>query len=117
MKQEAKPDKLFFPLEEISRRSKLDTKTIEGWEKEFYFLNAGRTGSGKKIFRRKDLDIILRLKELLDTDGLTLAGAKRKIEMEFGLAGKKSVHPERLKKALFQIRSQLKDIAIDLEKP
>ncbi len=116
MKQDAKPDKLFFPLEEISRRSKLDTDTIEAWEKEFYFLNAGRTGSGKKIFRRKDLDIILRLKQLLETDGLTLAGAKRRIEVEFGLVGRTHIHPERLKKTLFQIRAQLKDIATDLDK-
>ncbi len=116
MPREAKQDKLFYPLEEVSRLAKLDPKLIESWEQEFYFLNAGRTGTGKKIFRKRDLDIILRLKSLLESEGLTLAGAKRKIEQEFSLVSKTPVHPERLKKTLFQIRAQLSDIASDLDK-
>lgn len=116
MPLEAKQDKLFYPLEEVSRLAKLDSKLIESWEQEFYFLNAGRTGTGKKIFRKRDLDIILRLKSLLESEGLTLAGAKRKIEQEFSLVSKTPVHPERLKKTLFQIRAQLSDIASDLDK-
>ncbi len=103
-------------MDEFSRLAKLDPSVIESWEEEFYFLNAGRTGAGKKIFRQKDLDIVLRLKELLDSEGLTLAGAKRRIELEFGMISKTPVHPERLKKTLFQIRAQLKDIASDLDK-
>jgi len=116
MARETKQEKLFYPLGEVCRISKLDLKLIESWEQEFYFLNAGRTGTGKKIFRKKDLGIILRLKSLLESEGLTLAGAKRKIELEFGLVSKTPVHPERLKKTLFQIRDQLKDIASDLNK-
>ena len=116
MPSETKQDKLFYSLEEVSRQAKLDPKLIESWEQEFYFLNAGRTGTGKKIFRQKDLDIVLRLKSLLESEGLTLAGAKRKIEQEFGLISKTPVHPERLKKTLFQIRAQLKDISSDLDK-
>ena len=111
----ANPEKLFYPLDEVSRLTKLSPKNIEAWEEEFYFLNAGRTGSGKKIFRQRDVDIMLRLKELVENQGMTLAGAKRKIELEFGLISKTPVHPERLKKMLFKIRAQLKDIASDLD--
>ncbi len=103
-------------MDEFSRLAKLEPSVIESWEEEFYFLNAGRTGAGKKIFRQKDLDIVLRLKELLESEGLTLAGAKRRIELEFGMIRKTPVHPERLKKTLFKIRAQLKDIASDLDK-
>jgi DNA-binding transcriptional MerR regulator len=116
MRSRPKSEKLFYAIDEFSRLAKLDPSVIESWEEEFYFLNAGRTGAGKKIFRQKDLDIVLRLKELLENEGLTLAGAKRRIELEFGMVSKKPVHPERLKKTLFQIRSQLKDIASDLDK-
>jgi len=116
MAKETKSQKLAYNLEEISRLTKLDPKTIETWENELYFLNAGRTGSGKKFFRQKDLSIITRLKELLESQGLTLAGAKRKIEQEFNIKGAAPVHSEKLKKILFQVRSQLKDIASDLEK-
>lgn len=112
----ASADKLAYRLDEISRITRLDPKIIDTWEKEFYFLHAGQTSSGHKIFRKKDLNIILRLKELLENQGLTLAGAKRKIEEEFGIKKSVPVHPDRLKKILFQVREQLKELAASLEK-
>jgi DNA-binding transcriptional MerR regulator len=116
MKHEKETGKLFYRLEEVSRIAELEPKVIEGWEKDFPFLHAGQTGSGQKIFRRKDLDIILRLKELLVKEGLTLAGAKRKIQAEFeGKSGEK-LHPDRLKKALVEVRAELQDLAASLEK-
>lgn len=116
MKSEKIPDKLVYRLEEISRIAQLDPEVIDAWEKEFYFLHAGQTGSGDKIFRKKDLAIILRLKELLEKKGLTLAGAKRRVEEEFGIKTSIPVHPDRLKKVLYRVREQLQEIASSLEK-
>ncbi len=109
-------EKLFYKLEEVSRLAGLDAKVIERWEKEFPFLRVGQTGSGQKIFRPKDLTIILRLKELLVKEKLTLAGAKRRIEAEFGQKPAEPVHPDRLKKLLSEVRDQLQEIATALEK-
>ena len=109
-------EKLAYSLEEVSRISKLNPKIIEAWENEFHFLHAAQTAKGKKIFRKKDLDIILRIKVLLEKEELTLAGAKRRIEEEFGSKELASVHPDRLKKILFQVKEQLQDIVISLEK-
>ena len=110
------PDKLVYRLEEISRIAQLDPGVIDAWEREFYFLHAGQTKSGEKIFRKKDLAIILRLKELLEKKGLTLAGAKRRIEEEFGIKTPTPVHPDRLKKVLYRVREQLQEIAASLDK-
>ena len=115
MKSENLPEKLVYKLDEVGRIAELDPKVIDTWEKEFYFLHAGRTAAGHKIFRKKDLAIILRLKELIDSQGLTLAGARRRIEEEFGLKKSASVHSDRLRKALYDVREQLKDIAASLE--
>jgi len=112
--QEMGEGKLVYRLEEICRLSKLSPHTVESWEKEFYFIHAGVTASGDKIFRKKDLDIIIRLRELLEKEGLTLAGAKRRIEEEFSLKTPVTLHPDRLKKVLFQVREQLKDLASSL---
>jgi DNA-binding transcriptional MerR regulator len=109
-------EKLVYSLAEISRLSKVPQKTIEIWESELYFLNSGHTSRGKKIFRKRDLDIIARLKELLDKDRMTLAGAKRTIEREFKIKGAEPVHPDRLKKLLFQVKEQLAEIASRLDK-
>jgi DNA-binding transcriptional MerR regulator len=116
MKSDKAPEKLVYRLDEISRITNLDPKVIDTWEREFYFIHAGQTAAGHKIFRRKDLAIILRLKELLENEGLTLAGAKRRIEEEFGLKSPAPVHSDRLKKVLYDVREQLKDIAAALDK-
>jgi DNA-binding transcriptional MerR regulator len=116
MKSENLSEKLVYKLDEISRITKLDPKVIENWEQEFYFIHAGQTAAGRKIFRKKDLVIILRLKELVDTQGLTLAGAKRRIEEEFGLKSSATVHSDRLRKALYDVREQLKDLSASLDK-
>ncbi len=116
MKSEKDPGKLFYRLEEVSRISEIEPKVIEKWEKEFPFLHAGQTGAGQKIFRQRDLDIILRLKELLVKEGLTLAGAKRKIQAEFEGRSAEHLHPDQLKKALVEVRAELQDLAAWLEK-
>jgi DNA-binding transcriptional MerR regulator len=116
-KAEKAQAKLFYRIDEVSRLANLDPGTIESWEEEFPFLQAGQTGSGKKIFRQRDLEIILRIKDLIDQQGLTLAGAKRKIEEEFGLQPvSTSFHPDKLKKALWQVRTELQEISRTLEK-
>jgi DNA-binding transcriptional MerR regulator len=106
--------KLFFRLEEVSRLTKVDAGTIEIWEKEFPFLQPGLTGSGQKIFRSQDVDIIRRIKSLLDGKSVTLAGAKRRIEEELGLRSAAPVHPDRMKKALNQVRDELSALVRDL---
>jgi DNA-binding transcriptional MerR regulator len=108
--------KLFYRIEEVSRLAKLDPETIESWEKECPLIQPGATGAGRKIFRAKDVEIILRIKELLDKKSLTLAGAKRKIEEEFGFKPAQPPHPDRLIKVLWQVRGQLQDLAQELEK-
>jgi len=108
--------KLVYGFEEVARLAKIDIPTLESWEEEFPFLNAGRTGSGQKFFRQKDLDIILRIKELLAGKTLTMAGIKRRVEEEFGLLPSLHVHPEKLRKALYNVRDELQQIAFSLEK-
>jgi DNA-binding transcriptional MerR regulator len=108
-------NKLFYKIEEVSRLVQLDKETIEHWEKEFPFLQPATTGNGQKIFRAKDVEMIQRIKDLLDQKNVTLAGARRKIEEEFGLKPTPAVHPERLIKTLRQVRDQLQDLAQSLE--
>ncbi len=116
MKESSQPDKIVYTLSEVTKITKISPKTINRWEKEFYFLNSGRTGAGKKIFREKDLQIIKRLKDLIENKGLTHAGAKRKIENEFNIKGSVPINPERLKKLLFKIKEQLVNLSESLEK-
>ena len=111
MGQSRSQAKLIYRIEDVSRLSGVDPATIESWEKEFPFLRAGLTGTGKKIFRQKDLDIIVRVKELLQKKGFTMAGTRRRIEEEFGTRQLLLVPPDRLRKALQTVRDELEDIS------
>ena len=115
-KEDKPKTKLVYRFDEVARMAKLNAETLESWETEFPFLNAGRTGNGQKFFRQKDVDMILRIKELADAKTLTMAGIKRRVEEEFGLVPSLPVHPEKLRKALYQVRGELQQIASVLEK-
>lgn len=108
--------KLVYKLDEASRMTGVDAGTLASWEEEFPFLNAGLTGSGEKFFRQQDVAIIARVKELMAAKTLTTAGIKRRIEDEFGLARSNPVHPEKLRKALHNVRDELQDIVSALDK-
>jgi DNA-binding transcriptional MerR regulator len=105
------PAKLFYRQDEVCRLAKIDPDTLEAWEKEFPFLQAGQAGDGKKIFRVRDLEIIRRIKQLLAEKSVTLAGARRKIEAEFGLKPTPAVRSDELLKALWQVRDDLREIS------
>ena len=114
--QDGKPGaKLVYKLDEVSRMTGVDTATLAAWEEEFPFLNAGRTGGGEKFFRQQDVAIVARISDLMAARTLTMAGIKRRIEEEFGLARTNPVHPERLRKALNNVRDELQDIVSSLE--
>jgi len=109
-------DKLVYKLDEVSRLTRVDAGTLESWENEFPFLNSGRTGSGQKFFRQQDVAIIRRIRELVETKTLTMAGIKRRIEEEFGLTRTNPVHPEKMRKALTSVRDGLQEIVSSLER-
>ena len=110
--KEASPSgKLIIRVDEVSRLTKVDPATLEAWEQEFPFLRAGRTGGGQRFFRPRDIEIIRRIRELMDAKSLTMAGIKRRVEEEFGLRPAAPVHPDKLKKALYDVRDELQDIA------
>ena len=114
-KDEKSKAKLVYKLDEVCRLTGVDAATLTAWEGEFPFLSAGTTGSGEKFFRQQDVAIIARIKELMAAKTLTMAGIKRRIEDEFGLARSIPIHPERLRKALNNVRDELQDIVSTLD--
>ena len=116
-KDAAAPGKLVYKVEEVSRLTKVEAAVIEAWEQEFPFLRAGRTGSGQRFFRPKDIEIIRRIRELVEEKSLTMAGIRRRIEEEFGLRPTgPPIHPDKLKRALYNVRDELQDIVVALDK-
>jgi len=106
---------MIYQIEEVCRLVKVPEKTLDTWEQDFPFLRAGRTVTGHRYFRPKDVEIIQRIKELLDLKTLTVAGIRRRVEEEFGLRSSGSVHPDKLKRVLCDVRDELQEIVTSID--
>jgi DNA-binding transcriptional MerR regulator len=72
-------ERLYYRIGEVSRITGLKPHILRYWESEFKVIRPHKEGSLQRLYRRKDLDLILKIKKLLYEDGFTIAGAKRKI--------------------------------------
>jgi DNA-binding transcriptional MerR regulator len=72
-------DRLYYRIGEVSRITGLKPHVLRYWESEFRVIKPHKGGSLQRLYRRKDLDLILKIKKLLYEDGFTIAGAKKKI--------------------------------------
>jgi DNA-binding transcriptional MerR regulator len=72
-------ERLYYRIGEVSRITGLKPHVLRYWESEFKAIKPHKAGSLQRLYRKKDLDIILRIKKLLYEEGFTIAGAKKKI--------------------------------------
>jgi DNA-binding transcriptional MerR regulator len=76
------PDKLFFKIGEVCDLVGVQAHVLRYWESEFPTLQPQKNRAGQRTYRRKDVEMALRIKELLYDEGFTIAGAKRKLAGE-----------------------------------
>lgn len=72
-------ERLYYRIGEVSRITGLKPHVLRYWESEFRVIKPYKSGSLQRLYRRKDLDLILKIKRLLYEEGFTIAGAKKKI--------------------------------------
>jgi DNA-binding transcriptional MerR regulator len=75
--QEKIPDKLYFKIGEVSKIVELPPYVLRFWENEFGCINPKRTSSGQRMYRKKDVETILKIKHLLHDKKYTIKGAKQ----------------------------------------
>jgi DNA-binding transcriptional MerR regulator len=76
------PKRALFKAAEVCDLVKVQAYVLRSWEAEFPDLGVAKTAGGPRVYRRTDVEQVLRIKHLLLVDGLTLAGARRKLEEE-----------------------------------
>lgn len=74
-------DKRYFRIGEVSRIIGVEPYVLRYWESEFPQIRPGRADSNQRTYQRKDLEIILEIKNLLYDEKLTIEGAKRRLKM------------------------------------
>ena len=73
------PDKLFFKIGEVCQLVGVEAHVLRYWETEFPTLQPQKNRAGQRTYRRKDVEMALRIRELLYDEGFTIAGAKKKL--------------------------------------
>lgn len=73
------PDKVYFRIGEVSRILGVEPYVIRYWESEFKVVRPVRTRSDQRLYRRRDVELLLTIKNLLYVEHFTITGAKRKL--------------------------------------
>ncbi|MBI2213099.1 MAG: MerR family transcriptional regulator [Acidobacteria bacterium] len=71
-----------FKIGDVCKQADVQPYVLRYWETEFPALAPDKTGGGQRTYTQRDISVILRIKELLYTEGFTIAGAKKKLEGE-----------------------------------
>lgn len=89
------PEKLFFKIGEVCELTDVQAHVLRYWESEFPMLAPQKNRAGQRTYRKRDVEMVLRIKDLLYEDQYTIAGAKKKLSSELRGASKlKVVTPE-----------------------
>ena len=76
------PDKLYFRIGDVARLCEVPTYVLRFWETEFPQLKPNKGGTGQRLYRRRDVELALRIKSLLYDQGYTIPGARQVFKNE-----------------------------------
>jgi len=107
------PDKLYFKIGEVSELLGVEAYVLRYWESEFPVLSPKKSGTGHRLYRRKDVELLLRIKHLLYDKRYTIEGARQTLHSE-AKAPKPSRVPKRVQAELFTM-DPLPDIRRELQ--
>jgi DNA-binding transcriptional MerR regulator len=118
------PNKLFFKIGEVCELTDTQPYVLRYWESEFPALAPAKNSSGQRIYRRRDIETVLRIKQLLYEEGFTIAGAKKRLESELQgraetpqpVEGAAPGISDASRSALLEVRDQLREILTLLDR-
>jgi DNA-binding transcriptional MerR regulator len=74
------PDRLYFRIGDVARICGVEPYVLRFWETQFPNLKPNKGGTGQRLYRRKEVELALRIKQLVHGEGYTLAGARQALE-------------------------------------
>lgn len=110
------PNRSLFRQPEVCEIAQVQPYVLRSWEAEFPDLGVTKSAGGPRVYRRADLERVLRLKHLLFVEGLTLAGARRKLLEESPVAETDAPALDELlgsdaRERILQVKKGLREIA------
>jgi DNA-binding transcriptional MerR regulator len=76
------PDRLYFKIGDVARICGVETYVLRFWETQFPQLKPNKSGTGQRLYRRRDVELALKIKNLVHGEGYTLSGARQVLEQD-----------------------------------
>jgi DNA-binding transcriptional MerR regulator len=118
------PDRLYFKIGDVAKLCGLEAYVLRFWETQFPQLKPNKSGTGQRLYRRRDVEMVLEIKRLVHGEGYTLTGARQALEQgvrrkppQQALALKGANHRSDAAGAIKGIRAELREIAGMLARP
>jgi DNA-binding transcriptional MerR regulator len=74
------PDRLYFKIGDVAKICEVETYVLRFWESQFPQLKPNKSGTGQRLYRRRDVELILEIKRLVHREGYTISGARHALE-------------------------------------
>src|SRR5450432_835827 len=105
------PTKLYFRIGEVASAVGVETHVLRYWETEFRSIRPQKSSRGQRVYSRRDVETLMRVKELLYDRGFTIAGARKQLR-DGGIEPREAADPTlrgatRMRTALVDIRREL----------
>ncbi len=113
------PSKVFYRVGEVSQLVGVESYVLRYWEKMFPQLKPEKDETGQRVYTRSDIDLILRIKDLLYEERYTIDGARKRLKRESGSKSKEnrdSGDVQKLLMVLKGVKGVLQEVSAILEK-
>src|ERR1700757_3368396 len=97
-----------YKIGEVCKIADVQPYVLRYWETEFPALAPNKSGGGQRLYSQREIDTILRIKQLLYSEGFTIAGAKKKLESEAVGETPSAPAQKDLTRALLEVRKELR---------
>ncbi len=110
----ALPTKLYFRIGEVATAVGVETHVLRYWETEFRSIRPQKSSRGQRVYSRRDVETLMRVKELLYDRGFTIAGARKQLR-DGGVEPRETSDPTlrgatRMRTALTEIRREIVEL-------
>src|SRR5208282_108453 len=109
------PPKLYFRIGEVAELVGVEPHVLRYWEREFRTIRPTKSAKGQRVYSRRDVENLLRVRELLYSEGFTIAGAKKKLQRTGAEPREREGDEEETLVEASKTREQLLSIRSDIE--
>jgi DNA-binding transcriptional MerR regulator len=111
------PSKLYYRIGEVAELVGVEPHVLRYWEREFRTIRPTKSPKGQRVYSRRDVETLSRVRELLYGEGFTIAGARKKLQDTDDPSPNAAELPTRTRQALLSVKSDVERFLAELASP